>query len=182
MINNKSSWYTDPIMILLLLNFIGLSFQFNLDTQSVQLLKNDNGMFGYSVALQRPSAEEKLILVGSPNASTGVQGVRDGGAVFKCNIPRLDEVSSTPVECTEIIEAFSDGGNSYYDEYGYKQDVEDDIYHTLAEDKSHQFLGVSMAATDDYIAVCGHRYEHRYWLFSYKDDLPRQLIGRCLVV
>lgn len=169
-------------MLLLFLNFIGLTIQFNLDTQSVQLLKNDNGMFGYSVALQRPSAEEKLILVGSPNANTGVEGVEEGGAVFKCNIPRLDEVSSSPVQCTETIKAFSDGGNSYYDDLGYKQDEEDEYYNILAEDKSHQYLGVSMAATDDYIAVCGHRYEHRYWLFSYKDDLPRQLIGRCLVV
>ena len=61
-------------------------------------------------------------------------------------------------------------------------DEEDEYYNILAEDKSHQYLGVSMAATDDYIAVCGHRYEQRYWLFSYKDDLPRLLIGRCLVV
>ena len=161
-------------MFLLLLSLLGLSFQFNLDTQSVQLLKSDNGLFGYSVALQKKSADERLILVGSPNAETIVPGVVQGGAVFKCNIPRLDEVSSDPVECTDTIEEFNDGGNKYYDDYGLPD--------VLAENKSDQFLGVSLAATDDYVAVCGHRYEHRYWMPSLKDDLPRQLIGRCLVV
>ena len=97
-------------MLLLLLSLFGLSLQFNLDTQSVQILTSDNGMFGYTVALHKTGADEKLILVGSPDANTGIPGVVEGGAVFKCNVPRLDEVSSTPVQCVDTIDAFNDGG------------------------------------------------------------------------
>jgi len=160
-------------MLVLLLSLLGLSLQFNLDTQSVQVIENENGLFGYTVALHKTDADEKLILVGSPNAETGQPGVSKGGAVFNCKIPRLDEVSSTPVECADFVEDFIDGGNTYYEQ--------DQFSEILAENKSGQFLGVSMAVNDKYVAVCGHRYEHRFWLETLKDDLPRQLIGRCLV-
>ena len=131
-------------MFLLLLSLLGLSLQFNLDTQSVQIVKSDNGMFGYTVALQKTSADEKLILVGSPNADTDVPGVLEGGAVFKCNVPRLDEVSAEPVPCPDMVEAFNDGGNSYYDEYGFKESVESDIYNILAE--TYKILRILLCA------------------------------------
>ena len=164
----------------LLFSFLVLSHQFNLDTQSVHVVKSKNGMFGFSVALHR-STNDNLILVGSPNAQTDQPGVVEGGAVYKCNIPRLDGLSEEPVNCETQIDLFNDGGNDYYNNYGDK-DKEGDGFNILAQNKSLQFLGVTLKASESYVAVCAHRYEHRYWLESYKNDLPQQLVGRCLVV
>ena len=171
-------------MLIFFLSLIGLSQQFNLDTQAVHIVKNENGLFGFSVVLHNTSSEE-LILIGSPHAQTNQgPGVVEGGAVYKCPIPRLDEQTSTPVVCDSVVDAFSflDGGNPYYDEDGFKSDEEDDFSHILAANKSKQYLGVSLAASNKFVVVCAHRYEHRFWLPQYKDDLARQLVGRCLVV
>lgn len=168
------------MIFIFLFYLLRLSQQFNLDTQSVHIVKSNNGLFGFTVALHR-SSSENLILVGSPNAETNQPGVSQGGAVYKCIVPRLDELSQTPVECETQIDLFNDGGNDFYNSNGDKR-KEGEFFNIPAQNKSLQFLGVTLQASESYVAVCAHRYQHRYYLPSYKDDLPQQLVGRCLVV
>lgn len=170
--------------LIVLLIFVNFSIQFNLDTQAVHVYKNDNGLFGFTVAM----IEGKGILVGSPNADTDVDGVVNGGSVFECGIPRLDELTSEVVTCTDTMDIFNDGPNKYYHTnqrlgpIGRPTTFSPDTGMVAAENKSMEFLGSSLAANDRFIVACAHRYEHRYWNSYEVLDLPRQLVGRCLLV
>ena len=154
-------------------------FSFNIDTQSTYLLKNENGLFGYSVALHR-SSSENVVLVGSPNGESNINGLSETGVIYKCDV---SDDSTKPVQCNNMVNIFNDGTNKYYNQYG-ERDIQDGFYNILAENKTGQFLGVSLVSSDEYIAACAHRYEHRFraYQLSYRDDPPRQLVGRCLIV
>ena len=170
-------------MLIILLSLFTCSLQFNLDLESAHVYTSKNGLFGFSVALHKTTST-KYVLVGSPNAQTDQEGIEEGGAVYKCEIPGLLDISPVPVDCSEQVEAFNDGGNQYYDDTGDTSTGADDVYNILAGNKTLQFLGVTLAASDNYVIVCGHRYEHRYLAYetSFSADPPRQLVGRCLMV
>ena len=163
----------------LLLLFFTQCYTFNLDTQTVHVVKSTNGLFGFSVALHQTSTEN-LLLVGSPHAQTSQPGVQKGGAIIKCGIPNISDSSDVPVACDSQIESFSDGGNPYYNTIGDINVEETAEFNILAANKSLQFLGASLQSTNKFVVACAHRYELRFWFRSEIDDLPRQLVGRYL--
>lgn len=169
-------------MLTLLPLFFPLLHSFNIDTQSVYVLKAaGESAFGYSVALHKGSSVNYL-LVGAPSAQTQQDGVTTGGAVFKCELGA--EIGDPPdtVECNEQITFFDDTGDLYYN-----PTTKDERYEALGgyypkENKTSQWMGVDVSSSDDYVVACAHRYENKYYGTNLYDDPPRQIIGKCVTV
>ena len=137
---------------------------FNIDTQSPQILTNTNGLFGFSTAFHK-SASKDYVLVGSPNGESGIEGVKQPGVVYKCP---LNTNSNESIRCDSMVNVFNDGGNLY--ESGFQQ-----------EEKSGQFLGVTLNSVDEFVVACAHRYINIFRPELYENP-SHQPIGRCILV
>ena len=164
---------------------------FNLDTKSPYIIKSDaaEGYFGYSVALHRNS-EGNFLLIGAPTSSTPQPGVDQGGTIFKCKVPSDLGDPTAPVVCSEQLAVLDDQGNTWvgsddvhgHFEFSYNKT---DIYNIQSDQKSHQWLGVTLQSSidSDYLIGCAHKYETRYLgISSFFDDPPRQLTGKCILL
>ena len=168
-------------MIYLLLALLSCVVSFNIDTQSAYILKNTDSLFGYSVALHKATSSS-FLMIGAPSAQTEQEGVLKGGAVYKC---QLDTFIGDPTDvksCVDQLSLLDDSGNVYRDRNGDISTEQSTRYDILTENKTGQWLGVSVVSSDTYLVGCAHRYESRYLKLDLYDDPPRQIVGKCVAV
>ena len=179
------------MIVLILVALFGEISSFNLDTKSPYIVKSDaeSGYFGYSVALHK-NDEGNFLLIGAPTTATPQQGVKQGGGVFKCKVPKSMGDPTEPVVCSEQLQVLDDTGNKFvhsgdingYFDFSYNKT---DLYNMQSDEKSHQWLGVTLQSSidSDYLVGCAHRYETKYLgIQSFWDDPPRQLTGKCVLL
>ena len=180
------------IHIVLLSFFISLISPFNLDLKSPYIVTSDSeNYFGFSVALHKNN-QGNFLLVGAPVSDTPQVGVEHGGALYKCRVPDILGDPTSSVTCSEEVTNLDATGNKYvnrYDLEGYVPESysynKTEIFNLQKEEKSHQWLGVTIQSTPDskYLLGCAHKYETRYLVISsYRDDPPRQLTGKCTML
>lgn len=161
---------------------------FNLDTQSPYIVKSsaEADYFGYSVALHK-NDDGNFLMVGAPTSATPQPGITHGGAVFKCQVPEILGDPSGVAVCSEQLTVLDEEGNKFVS----KDDINDfsynesDIYSLQSEQKSNQWLGVTLQSNldSDNLLGCAHRYESRYLgIPSFWSDPPRQLTGKCVLL
>ena len=169
---------------------VGGARTFNIDIKTPYIVYGNTGEhFGFSVALHKTDTDRKL-LVGAPTASTAQAGVDNGGSVYQCTIPSNLEVPRAATGCSNQVSSFDSTGNRFlyindegepdmdssnnfqynYESSGYQQ-----------ENKTGQWLGVTLKSNGDYVVACAHRYirvANRYL----KNTYDTQPIGKCSVV
>ena len=178
------------ISILIVYTSLHPASSFNIDVKTPYVVVgNSRESFGYSVALHQ-SGNEKMLLVGAPQAQTIQPDILEGGAVYKCRVPDSLEVPRLPTTCSIQVNAFDENGNKYLyiDQFGepdrnsdrsLKYNYEGTGY--MQENKTGQWLGVSLMSAGGNVVACAHRYiriAHNYRKGTY-DTQP---VGKCSIV
>ena len=169
-----------------LIVLFGITQSYNIDIDTPYLLRGQsNENFGFSVALHNYNGEGKL-LVSAPKATTSQPGVDRGGAVYSCPIPSSLDTPRSPVSCSSQVTAFDDTGNKYLSidngnpemnaDGSFKYNYDNKGY--LQENKTDQWMGISLKSSGDFAVACAHLYvrvAHNYR----KQTYDTQPIGKC---
>ena len=173
--------------------FLNSLTAFNIDTKTPYLLRGNGGdHFGFSVALHKSKTETKL-LIGAPTADTSQPGISSAGAIYGCNIPSNMETPRNPVTCSSQIKAIDSKGNKFLAiaangnpdvnpdgslKYNYREDG------FQQENKTGQWMGVSLRSNGDYVVACAHRFIRLAWSFRSdgNHNYDTQPIGKCTVL
>ncbi|XP_055384808.1 integrin alpha-PS2 isoform X2 [Condylostylus longicornis] len=135
-------WYNNIYYVLILLcNFLGPTFQYNLDLESYnQHYGNSGSMFGFSVVLHR-YFNKNWVIVGAPKThhSFNLTGVERPGAVYRCDLQETNRC---------ILIPFDSKGNQYNDR------------NEKVDTKSDQWLGatISSGGENGPVVACAPRY------------------------
>ncbi|XP_046389663.1 integrin alpha-PS2 isoform X2 [Ischnura elegans] len=118
------------------------SAAFNVDTEKFVQHRGPSGsMFGFSVAEHRQNGSG-TVLVGAPRGQTNQPGIRNGGAVYRCDLFREDSCDIVNFDLT--------GNNVKYN--GLQQ--------TQLDEKSGQWFGATVRSSgeDGPVVACAPRY------------------------
>nr|XP_022917597.1 integrin alpha-PS2 isoform X1 [Onthophagus taurus] len=158
--NETSYWCGVNRLVIVILCCASLISCYNVDTVNfVKHTRRDQEMFGFSVAAHRERGNS-WILVGAPKGQShkqSLQGVKKGGAVFKCDTTRNDS-------CSEI--EFDPRGDTIRN-------------NNVIDKKSEQWFGATLhsAGTDGPVVACAPRY---VW-FTMRSSPRRDPVGTCFV-
>lgn len=168
------------------------ALSFNIDTKTPYIVYGNGGeYFGFSVALHKKDGSRKL-LVGAPKAQTAQEGVENAGTVYQCNIPNNLQTPRQPVRCSSRVDTFDDKGNKYMyiDSGGFPETNPDgstkynyNYRGYQQENKTEQWMGVSLKSTGDNVVACAHRYVNlAYYYKKPGQPFDTQPVGKCSVI
>ncbi|XP_071440626.1 integrin alpha-PS2-like isoform X2 [Hetaerina americana] len=136
------------------------SAAFNVDTEGVVQHRGPTGsMFGFSVAEHRENGSS-WVLVGAPRAQTAQPGVRNGGAVYRCDVVRDDYC--------DVVDFDQTGNNVKFN----------GLQRTQLDEKSGQWFGATVRTSgpEGPIVACAPRY---VWFSNTAQR--RDPVGTCYV-
>ncbi|KFD55588.1 hypothetical protein M514_03640 [Trichuris suis] len=143
-----------------LVNYFAIAlYAFNVDLRTRIIHRGERrSMFGYDVDMFKHYRTGQVgLLVGAPRAQTGQPGVRNGGAVYRCE--------PEDQRCTKI----------FFDTAGHGRALNGSVLLQI-DSKSDQWFGATVVSSKngDSVLACAPRYTYFYSTFERKEP-----VGTC---